>query len=118
MKSIVTVAIAIFLATADVDGFSTSSAFSGSKIASAQQNKSGLFMEYIPEGMSKEQWKKLKEAERNKNKGKNLGATGITSFKSRSLSEWQKAGGKNLFPGKSHELHSTRTQESILLFFV
>merc|ERR1712241_1439926 len=39
-----------------------------------------------------------KEQERNKNKGKNLGRTGITSFKSRSFSDWQAAGGKNLFP--------------------
>lgn len=49
-------------------------------------------------GMSKEQWKKLKEKEANKSKGKNLGAVGITSFKSRSFAQWQKAGGKNLFP--------------------
>lgn len=49
-------------------------------------------------GMSKEQWKKLKEKEEQKKKGKNLGATGITSFKSRTFAEWQKAGGKNLFP--------------------
>lgn len=48
--------------------------------------------------MSKEQWQKIKDAEKNKNKGKNLGQTGITSFKSRSFAEWQKAGGKNLFP--------------------
>ena len=47
--------------------------------------------------MSKEQWAKLKEAE-NKKKGKNLGKVGITSFKSRSFADWQKAGGKNLFP--------------------
>ena len=48
--------------------------------------------------MSKEQWKKLKEKEANKNKGKNLGKVGITSFKSRTFDEWQKSGGKNLFP--------------------
>ncbi len=48
--------------------------------------------------MSKAQWQKMKEAEKNKNKGKNLGKVGITSFKSRSFAEWQKAGGKNLFP--------------------
>mmetsp|Transcript_16754 Transcript_16754/g.24933 ORF Transcript_16754/g.24933 Transcript_16754/m.24933 type:complete len:155 (-) Transcript_16754:115-579(-) len=54
--------------------------------------------EYIPSGMSKEQWRKIKEQEKNKNKGKNLGQVGITSFKSRSFAEWQKAGGKNLFP--------------------
>ena len=54
--------------------------------------------EYIPSGMSKAQWEKIKSKEKNANKGKNLGKVGITSFKSRSFSEWQKAGGKNLFP--------------------
>jgi len=49
-------------------------------------------------GMSKEQWRKVKEAEKNKSKGKNLGAQGITTFKSRSFMDWQKSGGKNLFP--------------------
>ena len=48
--------------------------------------------------MSKEQWRKIKEEEKNRNKGKDLGKVGITSFKSRSFSDWQKAGGKNLFP--------------------
>merc|ERR1719203_1324751 len=48
--------------------------------------------------MSKEEWRKLKEKEKNVNKGKNLGKTGITSFKSRSFADWQKSGGKNLFP--------------------
>lgn len=54
--------------------------------------------EYIPSGMSKEQWRKIKEEEQNRNKGKDLGKVGITSFKSRSFSDWQKSGGKNLFP--------------------
>jgi hypothetical protein len=49
-------------------------------------------------GMSKEQWRKIKEQEANKTKGKNLGKVGITSFKSRSFADWQKSGGKNLFP--------------------
>lgn len=49
-------------------------------------------------GMSKEQWKKIKEAEKTKNKGKNLGATGITTFKSRTFYDWQMSGQKNLFP--------------------
>jgi hypothetical protein len=48
--------------------------------------------------MSKEQWQKVKEKERMANKGKNLGKVGITTFKSRSFDEWQKSGGKNLFP--------------------
>ena len=44
------------------------------------------------------QWKAFKEKEKSKTAGKNLGKTGITSFKSRSFMEWQKSGGKNLFP--------------------
>ena len=48
--------------------------------------------------MTKEQYRKLKQKEGNANKGKNLGKVGITTFKSRSFDEWQKAGGKNLFP--------------------
>jgi hypothetical protein len=52
----------------------------------------------IISGMSKAQWQKLKEAERKKNQGKNLGQVGITTFKSQSFADWQKKGGKNLFP--------------------
>ena len=78
--------------------FSSSSAFSGSAMSSTVSNNAVMTMEYIPSGMSKEQWQKMKNNEKNKNKGKNLGATGITTFKSRSFADWQKAGGKNLFP--------------------
>merc|ERR1719148_398204 len=48
--------------------------------------------------MSKAQWQKMKDKEKCKKAGKNLGKNGITSFKSRSFADWQKAGGKNLFP--------------------
>jgi hypothetical protein len=40
--------------------------------------------------MSKEQWQKVKEAERKKLQGKNLGKTGITTVQSRTFAEWQK----------------------------
>merc|ERR1712032_766998 len=33
-----------------------------------------------------------------KKKNRNLGRSGITTFKSRSFEDWQKSGGKNLFP--------------------
>mmetsp|Transcript_25464 Transcript_25464/g.70127 ORF Transcript_25464/g.70127 Transcript_25464/m.70127 type:complete len:156 (+) Transcript_25464:54-521(+) len=88
----------LLLAVSQASAFSTSSSFSGSSVSAAARNSNGMTMEYIPSGISKEQWKKMKEAEKNKAKGKNLGASGITTFKSRSFSEWQKAGGKNLFP--------------------
>lgn len=49
-------------------------------------------------GMSKAQWEKIKAQEKSKNKGKNLGKVGITTFQSQSFAEWQKKGAKNLFP--------------------
>eukprot|EP00526_Cylindrotheca_closterium_P023555 CAMPEP_0113635148 /NCGR_PEP_ID=MMETSP0017_2-20120614/18314_1 /TAXON_ID=2856 /ORGANISM="Cylindrotheca closterium" /LENGTH=159 /DNA_ID=CAMNT_0000545901 /DNA_START=28 /DNA_END=507 /DNA_ORIENTATION=- /assembly_acc=CAM_ASM_000147 len=97
MKSIATLFTASLLATSAA-AFSGSSSFSGSQLSQAPASSAVLTMEYIPSGMSKEQWKKMKEQEQSKNKGKNLGKVGITSFKSRSFAEWQKAGGKNLFP--------------------
>ena len=99
MKSFVA-AITALLAVSQVSAFTSSSSFAGSSLSVNTRNNNGMTMEYIPSGMSKEQWRKMKEAEKNKNKGKNLGKTGITSFKSRSFDDWQKAGGKNLFPGE------------------
>jgi hypothetical protein len=58
--------------------------------------------------MSKEQWKKLKEKESKQNKGKNLGQTGITSFQSRTFAQWQRAGGKNLFPVDPNKVKSAK----------
>jgi len=100
MKSVtalvVGVGVAALVALQDAEAFSTS--FTGSQLVNGVSSHSTLRMEYIPSGMSKEQWLKVKEQERKANKGKNLGQVGITSFKSRSFAEWQKAGGKNLFP--------------------
>ena len=48
--------------------------------------------------MSKEKWAELKKKESEANKGKNLGAVGITKFKSRSFESWQKGGQQHLFP--------------------
>jgi len=74
------------------------SSFNGTPLKTNACNSVTTSMEYIPSGMSKEQWKKVKEAEKQKQAKKNLGKVGITSFKSRSFADWQKAGGVNLFP--------------------
>merc|ERR1712060_501969 len=76
---------------------SSSSFLTESPWTSSGVESSSKLFEYIPSGLSKERWNKMKE-EKNKNKNKNLGAVGITSFKSRTFSDWQKSGGKNLFP--------------------
>jgi len=98
MKSLFfTIVAAIALSTENADA--AFSSFSGQQLQCRARNAGGsLTMEYIPSGMTKEQWQKIKEAEKNKNKGKDLGKVGITSFKSRSFADWQKSGGKNLFP--------------------
>jgi hypothetical protein len=86
--------LALFPLAAALSG----SSFSGSSLGVSAKNAGNtMTMEYIPSGMSKEQWKKLKDADQKKN-SKNLGKTGITTFKSRSFADWQKAGGINLFP--------------------
>jgi hypothetical protein len=44
---------------------------------------------YVPDGLSPEQYRKLKEKEKSAVQGKNLGAFGVQSFKSRSLVAFQ-----------------------------
>mmetsp|Transcript_3011 Transcript_3011/g.6568 ORF Transcript_3011/g.6568 Transcript_3011/m.6568 type:complete len:160 (+) Transcript_3011:118-597(+) len=96
MKSVaILVATTVAVCSSDVTAFSS---FSGQQLKNGAQNAGRtMTMEYIPSGMSKAQWQKIKDQEK-AGKGKDLGKVGITSFKSRSFSEWQKAGGKNLFP--------------------
>jgi len=96
MKSVIVLVSALLLAVSQVSAFTSLSSFSGSSLLANTSNDNGITMEYIPSGVSKEQWKKMKEAE--KKKAKNLGKSGITTFRSRSFDDWQKAGGKNLFP--------------------
>ena len=74
------------------------SSFNGNSLNTNARNTAVSTMEYIPSGVSKEQWKKMKETEKQKQTKKNLGKVGITTFKSRSFSDWQAAGGINLFP--------------------
>ena len=59
---------------------------------------SHVVLSSLASGMSKEQWNKIKSKDKEATKGKNLGKVGITTFKSRSFMDWQKSGGKNLFP--------------------
>ena len=63
---------------------------------------------FLCRGMSKAQWQKMKEAEAKKKGNKNLGANGITTFKSRSFADWQKSGGKNLFPVDPNSVKSAK----------
>lgn len=88
----------VILVTAPLIGAFSSSFTPGSTslLSQSPASRHALSMEYIPSGMSKEQWRKVKEQEKNKMQGKNLGKVGITTFKSRSFADWQASGGKNL----------------------
>ena len=55
---------------------------------------------YVPDGMTPEQYRKLKEQDNKKVQGKNLGAFGVQTFKSRSLVAFQ----KDLEQGKAGHL--------------
>ena len=97
MKTSVGCAVAtVLLASAPQQAMGFGS-FTGTSV-SGVQNSATMTMEYIPSGMSKEQWAKIKKAEQDKTKGKNLGKVGITTFQSQSFADWQKQGSKNLFP--------------------
>ena len=86
------VCLVVVLVLACVTAFN---AATGRGLVRAQRT---LKMEYIPDGMSKAQWEKVKQKEAEALKNKNLGAVGITKFKSRSFEAFQKSGAKNLFP--------------------
>lgn len=62
-------------------------------------------MEYIPDGLTKAQWAKIKKKEEEDKKKKgDMAAMGTKRFKSRSFEAWQKAGGKHLFPVNPNEV--------------
>merc|ERR1712232_39514 len=63
----------------------------GGKESSSSSSSSVIHMGYVPDGLTVAQYQKIKTAEREKNKGKNLGALGPRGFKSRSMRAWQEA---------------------------
>lgn len=95
-KALILIIAAAFMAS--TNGLTQSSFTGTSMSASVPYAKSCITMEYIPSGMTKAQWEKIKNKDKAKTAGKDLGKTGITSFKSRSFAQWQQAGGKHLFP--------------------
>lgn len=62
---------------------------SGPVAVSRNAKSSSLRMEYIPDGLSKEQWRKMKEKEKAKKVGKFDGTSGM-KFRSRSFEDFQK----------------------------
>jgi hypothetical protein len=66
-------------------------AFSPSPSIHRPSTTTTAFHAYVPDGLTREQYEKIKMADQRKNKGKNLGALGPRGFKSRSMQAWQQA---------------------------
>eukprot|EP00567_Pseudictyota_dubia_P001876 CAMPEP_0197464856 /NCGR_PEP_ID=MMETSP1175-20131217/64244_1 /TAXON_ID=1003142 /ORGANISM="Triceratium dubium, Strain CCMP147" /LENGTH=126 /DNA_ID=CAMNT_0043000857 /DNA_START=78 /DNA_END=457 /DNA_ORIENTATION=- len=104
MKSTIAVVAAALVsayAPEQAAAFGSSSSFAGAQIQSCAQNaqSSNLSMEYIPSGMSKAQWEKLKNKEKNANKGKNLACSAAGGVADDSDIKGKKKGGFNFFGG-------------------
>mmetsp|Transcript_11890 Transcript_11890/g.19109 ORF Transcript_11890/g.19109 Transcript_11890/m.19109 type:complete len:228 (-) Transcript_11890:505-1188(-) len=92
MVRIVFVAVLAVLFLAVTDAFLPSA-----QRLSVVRNESNVQMKgYVPDGLSAEQYAKIKKEEAEKLK--NLGKVGPNRFKSRSFADWHAAGGKHLFP--------------------
>ncbi|KAG5184427.1 hypothetical protein JKP88DRAFT_315163 [Tribonema minus] len=76
-----TVVLAAALVASGADAFAPRAAL---PTAVARPTTSSLSMAYIPDGLTPEQWKAIKDKEQ-ANAGKNLGVVGTTRFKSRSF---------------------------------
>ncbi len=53
--------------------------------------------EYVPDGLSKEQWKKIKQKEKEKNKNLKFNGTSGMKFRSRSMAEFLEGREKGLY---------------------
>ncbi|CAM9224373.1 unnamed protein product [Phaeothamnion confervicola] len=71
---------------------------SGRGAPASSSSTGALHMAYVPDGLSAEQWREIRQREQAATQGKNLGAVGVTKFKSRSQRAWQEAGAEHLFP--------------------
>lgn len=71
----------------------TSPAFAASSVGSSTQKASavGPLYSYVPDGLSAEQYERIKVEERRRLQGKDLARLGPRGFKSRSMEAWQLA---------------------------
>jgi len=77
----------------------------GTSIVHLKASRLRLKMEYIPDGLTKAQWAKIKKQEEEAKKARgDMAIMGTGKFKSRSMEAWQKAGAKHLFPVNPNEV--------------
>ena len=85
-KSIILAAL-LTLGNTDAFFMAGPSAAAATQKSSSQSSSIG----YIPDGLTAEQYKQIKQQERARTTGKNLGRLGPRGFKSRSMQAWQEA---------------------------
>jgi hypothetical protein len=79
----------MLLAVGSADAFRAPSYSQGIHHAASVAATTLLYMGYVPDGMSPEQWRKLQEQEKKAKGNKDYGAYGPSTFKSRSLRAFQ-----------------------------
>lgn len=89
-----TVAIIIVIVSTFV---AMAASFSISSSRSLAIKRSSLSMEYVPEGLTKAQWKAIQKKEKDE-AARKKNEFGTNRFQSRSFEAWQKAGAVHLFP--------------------
>lgn len=88
------VVIALVVSTIFV---ATVSSFTMTSSRALIAKRSTVVMEYVPEGLTKAQWKSIQKKEKEEAE-KKRNEFGTTRFQSRSFEAWQKAGAVHLFP--------------------
>lgn len=84
--------------TTHVQAFAPSAPLRPMSARTTAGRTTGLRMVYVPDGLTLEQWKKIKAKEEAQKKDADLGRVGVKGFESRSLQAWQEAGARHLFP--------------------
>jgi len=83
MTTFKTLAILAVLSLSGVSAFAPAPTASSSRLAPLNA--------YVPDGLSPQEWNRIKQQEQQKFKNKDLGRLGPRGFKSRSMEAWQKA---------------------------
>ena len=89
--------LALLATTVDAFACKPLSAFTQSRKPRCNAISRGTKMEYIPDGLTKEQWKKMKQKEQDKNKNMKFNGTSGMKFRSRSFADFQKGRESGLY---------------------
>ena len=89
--------LALMATTSEAFAFKPFSAVTQSRKPRCHSISRGTKMEYVPDGLTKEQWKKMKQKEKDKNKNLKFNGTSGMKFRSRSMADFLEGREKGLY---------------------